>query len=80
MHAGPYLEKNYWGGGGANMDHVAEGHCEGEGAGGASCAERKAETTKLNGKLKRGPLQHYKNTFKMATELLCLTCLQLDFL
>jgi hypothetical protein len=35
----------------------------GEGAGGGcapSCVEREAETTyKVNGKLKRGPLQHY---------------------
>ena len=44
------------------MDRVAEGHCEGEGAGGG-CAPllREAETIppfyKVNGKLKRGPLQ-----------------------
>ena len=45
-----------WGGGedagyktGANMDRVAEGHCEGEGAEGdvPSCAERKAEATSI---------------------------------
>jgi hypothetical protein len=29
--SGPYLD---WGGG-ANTDHVAKGHCEGEGAGGS---------------------------------------------
>ena len=35
---------------GANTDHVAEGHCEGEGAGGEcapSCAEPEAETTSI---------------------------------
>ena len=49
--SGLYLEKNYWGGGGgANMDCVAKGHCEGECAGGGcapSCAEREAETTSI---------------------------------
>jgi hypothetical protein len=38
------------GGGGANTDCVAKGHCEGEGAGGgcaSSCAEREAETTSI---------------------------------
>ena len=36
--------------GGQNTDSVAEGHCEGEGAGGGcapSCAERKTETTSI---------------------------------
>ena len=47
--SGPYLEKKMVGGGGANTDRVAKGHCEGEGAGGCapSCAEREAETTSI---------------------------------
>jgi hypothetical protein len=43
--------------GGGRTDHVAEGHCKGEGAGGGcapSCAEREAPFYKVNGKLKRG--------------------------
>ena len=61
--------------GGANTDHVAEGHCEGEGAGG------EAPFYKVNGKLNH--CNTIKNGYRIsANELLCfycLTCLQLDF-
>ena len=45
------------------MDHVAEGHCKGEGVGGGCAKLNLPPFYKVNGKLKRGPLQHYnKNT------------------
>ena len=44
------------GGGGANTDRVAKGHCEGEGAGGGCAKLKLPPFYKVNGKLKRGPL------------------------
>ena len=63
-----FRKKTIGGGRGVNMDRVAKGHCEGEGAGGGcapSCAERIAETTSSSilqseWEAKRGPLQYYK--------------------
>ena len=61
------------------MDRVAEGHCEGEGAGGVCAKLKLPPFYKVNGKLKRGPLQLYK-TLKngymfSANELVCFYCL-----
>ena len=44
------FRKKRLGGGGANTDRMAEGHCEGEGVGGGcapSCVEHEAETTSI---------------------------------
>ena len=51
--------------GGANTDRVSEGHCEWEGDVPPPAWSAKLELSpfyKVNGKLKGGPLQHYKNT------------------
>ena len=52
------------GGGGANTDRVAEGHCEGEGAGGRcalSCTEHEAETTSSEWEAKKRSIANNNN-------------------